>query len=34
MDSDVDKMIIEGVVIKVDGLSVKVKVNEVEMKFI
>lgn len=31
LDSDVDKMIKEGVVTKADGLSVKVKVNEAEM---
>jgi outer membrane protein TolC len=31
-DSDVDKMITEGVATKADGLSVKVKVNEAEMK--
>lgn len=32
LDSDVDKMITEGVATKADGLSVKVKVNEAEMK--
>lgn len=32
LDSDVDKMIAEGVATKADGLSVKVKVNEAEMK--
>ncbi|WP_455672007.1 TolC family protein [Phocaeicola sp.] len=32
LDGDVDKMIIEGVATKADGLSVKVKVNEAEMK--
>ena len=31
LDSDVDKMIAEGVATKADGLSVKVKVNEAEM---
>lgn len=31
LDSDVDKMIKEGVATKADGLSVKVKVNEAEM---
>lgn len=31
MDSDVDKMIAEGVATRADGLSVKVKVNEAEM---
>lgn len=31
LDSDVDKMITEGVATKADGLSVKVKVNEAEM---
>lgn len=31
LDSDVDKMIQEGVATKADGLSVKVKVNEAEM---
>ncbi|HEY9551441.1 MAG TPA: TolC family protein [Prevotella sp.] len=31
LDSDVDKMIIQGVATKADGLSVKVKVNEAEM---
>lgn len=31
LDSDVDKMIREGVATKADGLSVKVKVNEAEM---
>ena len=31
-DGDVDKMITEGVATKADGLSVKVKVNEAEMK--
>lgn len=31
LESDVDKMIAEGVATKVDGLSVKVKVNEAEM---
>lgn len=31
MDSDVEKMIAEGVATKADGLSVKVKVNEAEM---
>ena len=32
LDGDVDKMITEGVATKADGLSVKVKVNEAEMK--
>ena len=32
LDSDIDKMIAEGVATKADGLSVKVKVNEAEMK--
>lgn len=32
LDGDVDKMIAEGVATKADGLSVKVKVNEAEMK--
>lgn len=32
LDSDVDKMIVEGVATRADGLSVKVKVNEAEMK--
>lgn len=31
LDSDIDKMIAEGVATKADGLSVKVKVNEAEM---
>lgn len=31
LDSDVDKMIAEGVATKADGLSVKVKVNQAEM---
>ncbi len=31
LESDVDKMIAEGVATKADGLSVKVKVNEAEM---
>ena len=31
LDSDVDKMIAEGVATKADGLSIKVKVNEAEM---
>lgn len=31
LESDVDRMIIEGVATKADGLSVKVKVNEAEM---
>lgn len=31
LDSDVDKMIAQGVATKADGLSVKVKVNEAEM---
>lgn len=31
LDSDVDKMIAEGVATKADGLSVRVKVNEAEM---
>ena len=31
LESDIDKMIAEGVVTKADGLSVKVKVNEAEM---
>lgn len=31
LEGDVDKMIIEGVATKADGLSVKVKVNEAEM---
>lgn len=31
LDSDVDKMVSEGVATKADGLSVKVKVNEAEM---
>lgn len=31
LDSDVDKMVAEGVATKADGLSVKVKVNEAEM---
>lgn len=31
MDSDIEKMIAEGVATKADGLSVKVKVNEAEM---
>lgn len=31
MDSDVDKMIAEGVATRADGLSVKVKLNEAEM---
>ncbi len=31
LDSDVDKMITQGVATKADGLSVKVKVNEAEM---
>ncbi len=31
MDSDVDKMIAQGVATRADGLSVKVKVNEAEM---
>lgn len=31
LDSDIDKMITEGVATKADGLSVKVKVNEAEM---
>ena len=31
MDSDVEKMIAEGVATKADGLSIKVKVNEAEM---
>lgn len=31
LDSDVDKMITEGVATKADGLSIKVKVNEAEM---
>ncbi len=31
LDSDVEKMIIEGVATKADGLSVRVKVNEAEM---
>ncbi|MDR0962940.1 MAG: TolC family protein [Mediterranea sp.] len=31
LESDIDKMIAEGVATKVDGLSVKVKVNEAEM---
>ena len=32
LDSDIDKMIAEGVATKADGLSVKGKVNEAEMK--
>ncbi|PVX51951.1 outer membrane protein TolC [Balneicella halophila] len=32
MESDIDKMIEQGVATKADGLSVKVKVNEAEMK--
>ena len=32
LDSDIDKMIAEGVATKADGLSVKVKVNEAEIK--
>lgn len=31
LESDIDKMIVEGVATKADGLSVKVKVNEAEM---
>ena len=31
LDSDVEKMIAEGVATKADGLSVRVKVNEAEM---
>jgi outer membrane protein TolC len=31
LESDVDKMIAEGVATKADGLSVKVRVNEAEM---
>ena len=31
LDSDVDKMIAEGIATKADGLSIKVKVNEAEM---
>lgn len=31
LDSDIEKMIVEGVATKADGLSVKVKVNEAEM---
>lgn len=31
LDSDIEKMIIEGVATKADGLSVRVKVNEAEM---
>ena len=31
LDSDVDKMIVEGIATKADGLSVKVRVNEAEM---
>ena len=31
LDSDVEKMIVEGVATKADGLSVRVKVNEAEM---
>ncbi len=33
LDTDMEKMIAEGVVTKADGLSVKVKVNEAEMTF-
>jgi len=31
LESDIDKMIAEGVATKADGLSIKVKVNEAEM---